>query len=152
MESDGRVNAAAVADGAGLRDAVSRFLAAVDSGDVDSILAAYDSDFVCTRVADTGGFVRMSREDMVRFWERLDSRRIWPASADGGATTTIQTRETVIHSAEVMGDMGYVLMTRMKNLGNGWEPMFYCLVWQRRYSGQWFLLREFVHQRTVPRW
>jgi hypothetical protein len=51
----------------------------------------------------------------------------------------------------LIGDTGLVLMTRVKDLGNGWEPMFYNLVWKRQ-NGQWRLLREFVHQKSAPRW
>jgi hypothetical protein len=62
----------------------------------------------------------------------------------------IPTKETVIHHAEVVGDPGFVLMTRVKDLGSGWEPMYYSLVWRKR-DGKWELLREFVHQRSVPK-
>ena len=59
--------------------------------------------------------------------------------------------ETTIHHAELVGDTGLILMTRVKDLGNGWEPMFYNLLWKKQ-DGDWRLLREFVHQKSAPQW
>ena len=72
------------------------------------------------------------------------------ARAGGGGGHVIPTKETTIHHAEVIGDTGYVLLTRVKDLGHGWEPMFYSLVW-RKHDGEWRLLREFVHQKSIPK-
>jgi hypothetical protein len=67
-----------------------------------------------------------------------------------GGGKAIPTKETTIHHVDVVGDDGFVLLTRVKNLGSGWEPMFYSLVWKKR-DGEWRLVREFVHQRTMPK-
>jgi hypothetical protein len=128
-----------------LRGAVERFTAFADRADIASVTEVYDPEFACVRVADEGGFVHLSREQMLAFWKRHAGAQ--PAA--GGQA--VPTQETKIHYAEVIGDTGYVLMTRVKNIGNGWEPMFYNLVW-RKQEGQWRLLREFVHQRSVPKW
>src|SRR5262249_8440529 len=101
--------------------------------------------FECVRVADDGGFVRLAREHMLSFWRRTGS----PANRLG--SHSVPARATVLHHAEVIGDCGYVLLTRVKDLGSGWEPVYYALVWNKQ-EGDWLLLREFVHQRTVPRW
>ena len=62
----------------------------------------------------------------------------------------IPTKSTTIQHVDVDGDTGFVLLTRIKDLGNGWQPMFYSLVW--KWQGeQWLLSREFVHQRRLPR-
>ena len=50
-----------------------------------------------------------------------------------------------------LGNTALVLVTRVKDLGNGWEPLFYSLLWTRQ-DLTWRLSREFVHQRTVPNW
>jgi hypothetical protein len=129
---------------AGLQAAVERFLEAADRADIETVVAIYDPAFTCVRVADEGGFVRLTREQMVSFWKRAVGQ-----SQGGGHA--IPARETTLHDAEVIGDIGIVLLTRVKDLGSGWEPLFYNLVWKRQ-EGDWRLLREYVHQRTVPRW
>jgi hypothetical protein len=94
-------------------------------------------------VADEGGFARLSREQMLGFFNR-------PGGPTKGAAHAIPTKETTIHHAEAIGDTGFVLLTRIKDLGKGWEPMFYTLVWRKR-DGQWRLLREYVHQKSIPK-
>ncbi len=129
-----------------LRAAMEHFIAAVDKADVATVAAAYAPDFCCVRVADEGGFAHLSREQMLAFLNRA------VAHAAGGKSggEAVATRETVFHHAEVRGDTGFVLLTRVKNLGSGWEPLFYNFVWQR-HEGGWRLVREFAHQKTVPR-
>ena len=129
----------------GLRSAAERFTAFADQADIEAVSATYDAEFTCVRVADEGGFVHLTREQMLAFWKRHAGSQL-PA---GGQA--VPTHETKIHYAEVVGDTGYVLMTRIKNIGSGWEPMFYNLVWKKQ-EGEWRLLREFVHQRSVPKW
>jgi hypothetical protein len=126
-----------------LRRAAGHFIESADKADVAAIAAVYDPEFTCVRVADEGGFARLSREQMLGFFGRPGGQ----AKAQGHA---IPTKETTIHHAEVIGDTGYVLLTRIKDLGHGWEPMFYTLVWKRS-GGEWHLLREFVHQKSIPR-
>jgi len=129
-----------------LREAAERFLAAADRGDVATLAATYTQDFMNVRVADEGGFVQLSRAQMLAFWQNAIRN-----SAGGGAgTPVVSTQKTTIHHVEVLGDTGFVLLTRIKNIGNGWEPMFYNLVWKKQDS-EWKLLREFVHQKSVPR-
>ena len=136
--------AAAPGPEADLRRAAERFVASADKADAAAIAAAYDPQFVCVRVADEGGFAKLSREQMLGFFSR-------PGAAQAkGAAHAIPTKETTIHHAEVLGDTGYVLLTRIKDLGKGWEPMFYTLVWKRS-GGEWHLLREFVHQKSIPK-
>jgi ketosteroid isomerase-like protein len=135
--------AGADGDAAVLRLAAERFVAAADQADVAAITATYDPEFTCIRVADEGGFARLSREQMLGFFNR-------PAGQGAGAAHAIPTKETTIHHAEVIGDTGFVLLTRIKDLGKGWEPMFYTLVWRKR-DGQWRLLREYVHQKSIPK-
>jgi hypothetical protein len=130
----------------GLQHAVERFLVAGDKADVAAVVAAYAPEFTCVRVAEEGGFAHLTREQMVSFWDRAIGNS---GGASGGHA--LPTRETTIHFAEAIGDLGWVLLTRVKNLGNGWEPMFYVLVWKRQ-DGDWRLLREFVHQKSIPRW
>jgi Domain of unknown function (DUF4440) len=130
---------------AGLQGAVERFIEAADKADVAAVAALYDPAFACVRVADEGGFVHLTREQMVAFWQRAGGGSHRPGSH------SVPTRETVLHHAEVVGDTGFVLLTRVKDLGSGWEPIYYSLVWTKQDS-DWLLMREFVHQRTVPRW
>jgi hypothetical protein len=63
----------------------------------------------------------------------------------------VPTKTSTIHHAEILGDSAIVLVTRMKDLGNGWEPLFYTLLWQRANSA-WHLQREIVHQKSAPNW
>ena len=127
-----------------LRRVVERFVEAVDKGDIATVAATYHPDFQNVRIADDGGFTRLSREQILAVLQP----RVGNAAT---GLSSVPTRDTVIHHAETIGDMGFVLMIRVKNLGSGWEPMYYSLVWQRQ-GEQWRLLREFVHQRTVPKW
>lgn len=129
-----------------LKDAVTHFLEAADHGDVATIASTYEPDFMCVRVADEGGFVQLTREQMLGFWKNA----IGNAAGGSPVALSIPTQKTTIHFAEVVGDTGYVLLTRIKNIGNGWEPMFYNLVWKRQ-GANWRLLREFVHQKSVPK-
>ncbi len=128
-----------------LRRAAGHFIESADKADVAAIAAAYDPGFTCVRVADEGGFARLSREQMLGFFGRPGGQGQGKAQVHA-----IPTKETTIHHAEVIGDTGYVLLTRVKDLGRGWEPMFYTLVWKRS-GGEWHLLREFVHQKSIPR-
>jgi ketosteroid isomerase-like protein len=121
-----------------LRQAVERFIASADKADAEAVAAAYDPAFTCVRVADEGGTVRLSRDQILQVFKRA-----------GGHS--LPTKDTTIHHVEITDDTGYVLLTRTKDLGNGFEPMFYNLVWKKR-EGEWRLLREFVHQRTLPKW
>jgi ketosteroid isomerase-like protein len=128
-----------------LRRAAERFIAAADRADAAAIAAAYDPEFTCVRVADEGGFARLSREQMLGFFNRPAAK-----GQGQGQGHAIPTKETTIHHAEALGDTGFVLLTRIKDLGHGWEPMFYTLVW-KRHDGGWRLLREYVHQKSIPR-
>jgi ketosteroid isomerase-like protein len=126
-----------------LQRVVEQFVKALDNGDVAAVAATYSPEFLSVRVADSGGFVRLSRAQILAILK--------PPEAGGvPGVQFIPTKETVIHHAEVVGDPGFVLMTRVKDLGSGWEPMYYSLVWRKR-DGKWELLREFVHQRSVPK-
>lgn len=131
-----------------LQTAVQKFIEAADRADIATIAATYDADFHCVRVADSGGFVNLNREQMMQFWDRASS-----AATSGNASghAAVQTRETKVHHVETVGEIGYVLMTRIKDLGSGWEPLFYTWVW-KKYEQGWRLQREFVHQKTVPQW
>jgi len=129
-----------------LRDAVEHFIEAADKGDIKTVAATYAPEFMCVRVADEGGFVQLTREQMLAFFRNATSSL--PAGQPG--THSIPTQKTTIHYAEALGDTGFVLLTRIKNIGNGWEPMFYNLVWKRQGS-DWRLLREFVHQKSIPK-
>jgi ketosteroid isomerase-like protein len=125
------------------KEVVERFLAASDRGDADALSATYSPDFLNIRVADDGGLASLTGAQILTILQATKGRN---HSAPAG--------ETVIHSAEVAGDLGYVAMTRMKDHGNGWEPTFYSLVWALVWGnagGKWLLLREFVHQRSFPR-
>lgn len=126
-----------------LKQVVEEFVKAVDKADIAAVTAAYSPQFLNVRVSDDGGFVRLSGPQILAMLEASKN-----ATAPG--LKSIPTRETVIQHAEVIGDMGFVLMTRVKDLGSGWEPIYYSLVWQR-LEGKWKLLREFVHQRSVPK-
>ncbi len=59
--------------------------------------------------------------------------------------------ETMVHHGDVHGETGFVILTRVKDLGAGPGPLYYCLVWARTEDA-WRLAREFVHQRSSPTW
>jgi hypothetical protein len=125
-----------------LEGAINRFIAAADGGEVAAIAATYAADFTCVRVADNGGFACLSGEQMLAFWGS-------PTKTGAGQKHALPTRSTTIHHAEIMGGTGLALLTRVKDFGHGWEPVFYTLLWQLE-SDRWRLVRELVHQRTVP--
>ena len=126
-----------------LRQAVGHFLASADQADIAALGDIYDSDFLCVRVADDGGQANLSRQQMLSFLNQAVKTACNQPASTGHAA--VQTRETTIHYADLTSDIAFVLMTRVKDLGNGWEPMFYNLVWKKQ-GGNWRLLREFVHQ------
>ncbi len=135
-----------VADTNSLRQAVIDFIAKADSGRVNDVINYYDPGFLSVRVVDAGQFIKMDYNQMVSFWKIIMGRQ---SVANGSNRKTITSTSTVIHYMEMIGDTGYVLMTRVKNFGSGPEPVFYNLIWVNKNS-KWFLLREIVHQRTAP--
>src|SRR5262245_49950435 len=48
-----------------LRRVVERFVEAVDKGDIVTVAATYSPDFQNVRIADDGGFTRLSREQIL---------------------------------------------------------------------------------------
>jgi hypothetical protein len=115
---------------------VECFIEAADRSDSYTVASLYAPDFVNVRVTDSGDVIRLDRKQMLSIFARAGGHHI-------------PTKSTTIHHVEVVGENGFVLLTRIKDLGNGWETKFYSLVWQR--SGeQWRLSREFVHQRSLP--
>ena len=121
---------------ADLQRTVERFIAASDGSDLSAISSMYDPDFANVRVADQGGVTYLTREQMLYILQRGSIR--------------VPTQSTSIHHVDILGGMGLVLLTRIKDTGSGWEPMFYSLVWRRR-GEEWLLLREFVHQKSMPK-
>jgi len=132
-----------------LRQAMGRFLASADRADIASLEIIYDNDFSCVRIADDGGQAHLNREQMLSFLDQAIKTASSQSTKTGHAS--VQTRETKIHHSELTGETAFILMTRVKDLGSGWEPMFYNLVWKKR-DGNWRLLREFVHQKVAPQW
>jgi len=128
----------------GLKETVESFLSAADTTNADLLAAAYAPDFSCIRVADAGGFVQLTAGQMLSFLRRVTSGQTVVGHA-------VPTQSTKIHHAEILGDSAIVLLTRTKDLGNGWEPLFYTLLWKRD-SGAWHLQREIVHQKSAPNW
>jgi ketosteroid isomerase-like protein len=124
-------------DHAGLRNAVEQFIEAADRSDSATVASMYAPDFVNVRITDEGDVVRLDRAQLLSILGRAGGHHI-------------PTKSTAIHHVEVVGDTGFILLTRIKDLGNGWEPMFYSLVWKRQ-GEKWLLLREFVHQRSMPK-
>jgi ketosteroid isomerase-like protein len=119
-----------------LRAAVEAFAAAVDRGDAAAADLFYAPDFDCWRVPDEGAAIRIPRSVM-----------LGAIAAAGKAYAP--TRATMIDCVELFGDLGTVLLRRVKDLGGGWETMGYCLLW-RFEQGRWRFVREYVHQRTLP--
>lgn len=126
------------------KEIIGRFIDAADKGDAAALAAIYSPDFLNIRVADDGGLASLTGAQILSILR-----------APEGGEHSLPARETVIHRTEITGDSGYVLMTRVKDLGNGWEPMFYSLIWGLvwdRMGAKWQLLREFVHQKSLPAW
>jgi hypothetical protein len=105
------------ADTTSLRQSVNAFMEASDKANIAVISAMYDPTFENVRVADQGGVISLSRAQILNILQ-MPGRPVIP------------TQSTTIAHLEVIGDMGFVLLIRVKDLGNGWEPMFYSLVWR----------------------
>jgi len=118
-----------------LEQVVEQYVKAADQGDHAALEATYSPDFSNIRVADDGGRAQLSG-DQILFILKATAKTWRPRPA----------RETKIHHAQVAGDWGEVLITRLRDLGHGWEPEFLTLIW-RKIAGKWLLSREFVHQR-----
>jgi len=126
------------------KQVVERFLAAADKGDHAALATTYGPDFQNIHVADDGGLAGLTGAQILA---------ILRASEGGNHCSPV--RETILHSLEICGDLGYVLMTRIKNYGRGWEPVFHSLTWRLVWDetgGKWMLLREFIHQRAFACW
>src|SRR5262249_11013807 len=131
------------AAGRDLNETVQAFLSAADSADLHRLAAIYAQDFLCVRVADAGGQTQLTADQMLSFLRR--------ATAGEVVGHAVLTKDSKIHRSDVFGDSAVVLVTRTKDLGNGWERLFYTLFWTRQ-NNSWRLLREFVHQRSAPNW
>jgi hypothetical protein len=127
-----------------LRETVESFLSAADTANVDRLASVYAPDFACIRVADAGGFVQLTADQMLSFMRRA-------VSGQANIKHAVPTQSTKVHHIEIFGDSAIVLLTRTKNLGNGFEPLFYTLLWKLE-SGTWHLQREIVHQKSAPNW
>jgi len=62
--------------------------------------------------------VQLTAEQMLSFLRSATSGKSRPA-------TRCQQKNSTIHHAEVLDDSAIVLVTRTKDLGKGWEPIFY---------------------------
>jgi hypothetical protein len=133
-------------DTSSLMNAFRDFIQQVDSGKSERVIAYYDSAFVSIRVVDAGQFIKMDYQQMISFWNMQMNRQ---KTANGFSHMAIKNQNTSIHFVEILGNTGYVIMTRIKDLGSGFEPLFYNLIWVNK-NGKWYLLREIVHQRTLP--
>ena len=131
-----------------LSSIVNKFLLSADSGMMDDVIAIYDEDFKNIRVVDDGTLVNMDRQQMIHFW-KVQTGKI-ASGTFGVKPLQIVTGNTTIHYIKIVGDTGYVILTRLKDLGSGSEKIFYNLVWKLK-SEKWYLLREFVHQRNMPK-
>lgn len=123
------------------------FMSKADSGKYAEVIPYYDSNFVSIRVVDSGPFIKMNYNQMVSFWKMQATRQ--PTSKVFSHKAIIN-QSTTIHNIEILGDTAYILLTRVKDLGSSPEPMFYVLIWTFK-KGNWYLFREIVHQRTMPK-
>src|SRR5262249_2062478 len=130
--------------GSDLRKTAETFLFSADTANLDGLAATYAPDFKCIRVADAGGFVELSADQMLSFMRRA-------VTGQANVRHSVPTSKTTIHHTEIFGDSAIILLTRMKDLANGYEPLFYTLLWQRTNSA-WRLQREIVHQKSAPNW
>lgn len=120
-----------------LKKVVENFISASDQGDLGAIINFYASGFLNVRVTDQGEVIRIDKDQMVHLLSNWNGPHV-------------ETKSTSIEHVEVLGNMGFALLVRIKNLGNGWAPMFYNLVWTRE-NGKWLFLREFVFQKSFSR-
>jgi hypothetical protein len=134
-----------IADSNSLKQALTDYMEKVDSGKYAEVIPCYDSGFLSIRVVDTGPFIKMNYSQMVYFWKMQISKQ----TANSFNHRAIATQKTTILYLEILGDTSCVLLTRIKDLGNGPEPIFYNLTWINK-NGKWLLFREIVHQRTLP--
>ncbi|MEP6747841.1 MAG: hypothetical protein ABJB86_08945 [Bacteroidota bacterium] len=132
-------------DTTSLKESLKIFMEKVDSGKYQEIIPFYDPGFLSIRVVDEGQLIKMNYQQMIYFWKTISGR----VAADSTHRPPIITQKTTVHYVEISGDTGLVLMTRIKDLGHGPEPMFYSLTWIYK-NDKWNLLREIVHQRTLP--
>lgn len=124
--------------------ALHKFMQSVDSGNVAQVIPFYADGFKNIRVVDEGPLITMDRQQMINFWKMQSNKK------NVFDQQKIVVEKTTINFKEVLGDMAYILLTRYKDLGSGIEPMFYTLVW-KKLDNKWLLFREFVHQRTMPK-
>lgn len=132
-------------DSNSLKIALTGYMEKVDSGKYAEVIPYYDSNFLSIRVVDAGQFIKMDYKQMVYFWKMQLNKQ----TDNSFNQRSIVTQKTTIHYLEVLGDKAYVLLTRIKDLGNGPEPMFYNLIWIVK-NNRWYLFREIVHQHTIP--
>ena len=129
-----------------LKATLRSFIAKSDSGIYADLIPYYDSGFISIRVVDEGQFIKMDYKQMVGFWQTQINNQQAKSSFNHRSITNGQT---TIHYMEILGDTAYIILTRIKDLGKGPEPMFYNLIWINK-NNKWYLFREIVHQRTMP--
>lgn len=92
------------------------FIQKADSEKYTEIIPYYDSNFVSYRLVDSGPFIKMTYSQMISFWKMQATRQ---PSSTGFNHKAIINQSTNINNIEILGNVAYVLLTRVKDLGNG---------------------------------
>ncbi len=129
-----------------LKQTLKTFMDKADSAEYAALIPYYDSGFLSLRVVDEGPFIKMDYKQMIAFWNMQLNRQ---QTANSFNHRDIINGKTTIYYIEISGDTATVILTRIKDLGKGPEPMFYDLTWINK-NNKWYLFREIVHQRTMP--
>ena len=120
-----------------LIEQTKNYLAAVDSGDIDTMERFYDDSFVNIRYDKAGHAANISKQvflGMLRKWAQAGDDHPLVAAQD---TTFVATSE--------YGDCASVLMIRDK----GDETVSYNFVW-KQLGTEWRIIREFTFQDALP--
>lgn len=115
---------------------LTKYIAAVESNDLEALEDFYDTDFVNVRYDRSGALVTLDRDvfmGLLRDWKR-----------EGNHPLPVAT-ETKFITTSFFSDFASSLLLRVK----GGQTLSYNMVW-RRHSDSWKLVREFTFHESLP--
>lgn len=128
-----------------LKEVVEQYVKAAGEGDHETLAATYSPDFSHVWVADDGGQAELTGEQIL-FILKATAKTWRPRPARETKIHRAEIHRASNHAGELACEWGEVLVTRLRDLGAGWEPEFLTQIW-RKMAGKWLLSREFVHRR-----
>lgn len=90
--------------------------------------------------------VRLDEKGNVTVIDKEENMAFFRSKRESGATHL--SRQTDYHYAEIMGDKGYVFLTRVMKLMDRWEELKYHIEWEFK-DNRWRVIHENVYAQPI---